>query len=383
VTADTTPPKKAAFTRLSSRPIPRVARMMDAATDLGFQAVFLAARREENLPKRESYAGHSVKRIGPYFPLLNGRSAWLYIRSVLAFNRDLYRELRELRPEIVHCSDIETMPAGVIYRVFFGTRLLYNIHDNLSQRYNILASAQAALNYCEGVAVLLADQTLVPEKFRRDALPSWCRKKVSVVRNTPADPGEAAPQPTNSGRVRLFFGGWLDQGRGLTELLSLVRENEDFELKVAGEGAPELIEKIKSNPRTSFLGFVTHEEIMAETALCHFVCALYNPVRPINRFAASNKLAEALACGRPVLVNSEMLITETLSDYGCLVKLPFRDVQKSAAELMRQIVTAKPEAYRLMCLDARQAYQELYAWDVAMAGMYRALQGDETVRSEN
>ncbi len=367
--------KRAVFARLGSRPIPRVTRMMDVARSLGYETLFLAARREEGLAENETYAGHEVKRIGPFFPLLNGRGAWLYIRSVIGYNLDLYGSLREMTPDLVHCSDIETMPAGVLYKLRARTRLLYNIHDNLAQRYNIQPWAQAILNQFEGLAVRLSSLALVPETFRRDTLPRWCRSKISVVRNTPADRG-AFPPATETTPIKLFFGGWLDTGRGLRQLLELVRQNEDFELTLAGEGALELVKEIETTPRTRYLGFVTHEEIMEETARAHVVTALYDPVRPINRHAASNKLAESLACGRPVLVNSEMLITEALLGHDCLVKLPYADVETKAASLLRTTMSDGGATYRAKCRAARAAYEDLYTWEVAQDAMAEAILGD-------
>ncbi len=347
--------------------------MMNAAKDLGYDNIFLAARREEGLDEQEGYAGHSVKRIGPFFPLLNGRSGFLYLRSVLGYNRAFLKELDRRRPSLVHCSDIETMPAGIFYKWRRGARLIYNIHDNLAQRYNIPVWAQSILNTIEGIAARIADVVLVPEAFRRDALPTWSRSKVAVVRNTPVDPG-VQPPCSETRPIRLFFGGWLDVGRGLRHLLELVRDNKDFELTLAGEGSPALVAEIESTPRTRYLGFITHEEVMRETAHAHVVAALYDPIRPINRFAASNKLAEALACGRPVLVNSEMLITESLSPYDCLAKLPYSELKRRAPSLLRAMMEGNGDKYRAKCIAARMAFDDLYAWEAAQKAMTAAIE---------
>lgn len=360
--------KNILFARLGSRPIPRVLRMMDVASSLGFETAFLAARREEGLADVELYSGHKVVRIGPYFPLLNGRQAWNYFRSVILYNIDFFRHLRKLRPDIVHCSDFETIPAAVVYKLCVKSKLLYNIHDNLAQRYNLPKWAQFILNQAEGLAVRLSSISLVPEQFRRDALPVWCRSKVVVIRNTPADIGFSAPLSERK-PIRLFFGGWLDNGRGLRQLLDIVSQNEDFELTIAGEGDRTIIDRIKDNPRVRFLGFITHDQVIQETVRAHVIAALYDPRRPINRFAASNKLAEALACGRPALVNSEMLISESLADYECLVTTAYDEVLDKAPQLIRRMLLKDPESYADKCASARLAYEELYSWERAKEAM--------------
>lgn len=364
----------AAFARLCSRPIPRVVRMMDEARGLGYDTLFLSARREEGLANKDIYAGHHVRRIGPFFPLLNGRKGWLYLRSVLGYNRALWKELRRLRPVLVHCSDIETMPAGILYRWLTGARLIYNIHDNLAQRYTIPLWIQAILNHIEGFTVRLSSIALVPEEFRRDMLPASCRGKIAVVRNTPADRGALPPNRERT-PIKLFFGGWLDEGRGLSQLLMLVREHDDFELTLAGEGSPELVAQIEANPRTRYLGFVTHDTIMRETAKAHFVTALYDPLRPINRYAASNKLSEALSCGRPALVNCEMVIAASLAEHDCLIAVPYTEVNNAAVKQMRALMVAGGARYDAMCERAREAFEARYAWKDARMAMRRAIIG--------
>lgn len=373
--------KKAVFCRLGSRPIPRVLRMMNVARSAGFEAVFLSARREADLPSEEVIAGHTVRRIGRFFPLVNGSSFFTYLGGVVSYNIASFRALRRHQPGVVHCSDIETMPAVIIHRLFFRIRLIYNIHDNLSERYNLPGWARAILNVIEGVVVLSATVALVPEGFRRESLPRWCRKKVQIVRNTPEDKGRAAPLRENR-PIRIFFGGWLDAGRGLHEMLALVRQEPDFFLTIAGEGDPAIISKITSNPRTEYLGFVGHDEIMSETAHSHFVAALYSPHRPINRHAASNKLAEALSLGRPVLVNSEMLIIRDLADYDCLISMPYADILGHAADKLRDLLAASPAdtggqntVYQQKSDAARRAYEALYDWNTAETAMRAALLG--------
>lgn len=360
----------AVFARMGSRPIPRVIRMMDVAKAAGFNPVFAGAFREPGLPERDEWNGHPVIRLGKPFPMLNGRRPLTYVRSVATYNRALARFLAETQPALVHCSDVETSFGALASRRPDGQRRIYNIHDNIAQRYQLPTVARWLLNQLEGGIVRAFDVALTPEGFRRDALPAWARSNVAVVRNTPKDPGFSLPPPSD-GVIRIFFGGWLDWGRGLGAMVDLVAENSDFELRVAGEGSPEIIAKLKATPRVTYLGFLDHHAILAETAQAHLIPALYDPARLINRFAASNKLAEALAVGRPILINSEMMIAREFGDAGCVIKAPYQEVGGCAAALHAFVRSA--DAYRRACGEARELYQRLYAWDVAEAAMREAI----------
>lgn len=146
--------KKAIFCRLSSQLVPRVLRMMNVARSAGYDTLFLSARREPDLPKQDRASGHAIRRIGRFFPLLNGRSPFIYLGGVLAYNAVSFCNLWQERAEVVHCSDFETMPAAIAYRIIFRSRLIYNIHDNLSERYNLHRWLRAVLNVIEGLFVL-------------------------------------------------------------------------------------------------------------------------------------------------------------------------------------------------------------------------------------
>jgi glycosyltransferase involved in cell wall biosynthesis len=344
--------------------------MMEAAAGVGLETLFLSARREAGLPAIDSWEGLSIERIGPEFPLLNGTRPLTYLKSVFGYNLALFRALRAKRPFVIHASDIEAMPASALYRLLSNAHLVYNIHDNVAQRYPIPTAARALLNIVEGVFVLAADVTLVPEAFRRNALPPWARAKVKVVRNTPRDLGRA-PLPSTDEPIRIFFAGWLDWGRGLAQILDLVAANDDFELVVAGEGAPDVIARIRTNPRTRFLGFLGHGHIMTESAASHIIPALYDPARLINRYAASNKLAEALSLGRPVLINREMMIARDLERYDCTIIVDYASISSVAPRLRAAV--RDPDRFRTLSDNARTAYEELYSWDIAQAAMVEAL----------
>lgn len=261
--------------------------MMRVAKELGYDGVFCGALRDEGLERDERVGEWRIIRLGRHFPLLNGKRPFLYVNSIFRFNLDLYRFLKTSGPNLVHASDIETMPAAILYRMRHNARLIYNIHDNLAQRYNIPSPVAYFLNVMEGLCVRAADVTVVPEDFRRSALPRWCRRKVEVVRNTPEDVGFLSPDLSGD-RIRIFFGGWLDWGRGLRALITIAEQCPDVELRIAGDGSPEIVAELEANPRVEYLGFVDHDVVIDETRRCHFVSALYDPARQINRFAASN-----------------------------------------------------------------------------------------------
>jgi len=219
----------AAFVRLDSRPVPRVTRMMRVAAEMGMAPTFLGAPRKEGLPRTEEWEGMHVERVGPVQPMLNGAGLRQYVVGTLWFNAAVFSALRKVRPGLVHASDVESAPACILYTKLHRVPFIYNIHDNFADRYVVPDIVRFFLNALEGLFVQASASTVVPESFRRQALPPWVHRKVSVVRNTPVDIGRTVPPPTGE-RVRVLYAGWLDNGRGLSALLTLSSRHSDLEL---------------------------------------------------------------------------------------------------------------------------------------------------------
>lgn len=361
--------KLGVFVRRGDRPVPRVTRMMTVARQLGIVPLFVGAHRDAESSTMTESDGFEIRRIGRPFRRFHGNNPMLYVLSVLRFSVALLRFLGQARPGLVHASDFEVYAAARLYTFVCRARLIYNIHDNLADRYRCPRMMRTALNLLEGVAVRLAPVTLVPEASRRDALPQWSRKKVRIVRNTPIDPGYRPPHPPRR-VVTLLYAGWIDAGRGIREMARLAASHGSVRLRVAGSGDAKLMCEIAGVPGVDPLGRLSHADALRETAACDFVCALYDPRIAVNRQAASNKVAEALAIGRPVLINREVEVTKLLAPYRCTVVVNYHDSDKVASLLVA--MREATDEYEAMCRRARQAYDDHYSWDNVRADTIEA-----------
>ena len=346
-------------------------RMMAVARELGYEPLFLGARRERGLPSTAVWEGFAVTRIGIVIRRFHGRQPVRYLWSMAVHNLVLARRLWALKPTLIHVSDFELYWPARICAALRRAPFMYNIHDNLAQRYPCRESVARLLNTLEGVAVRCAPVTVVPEQFRRHALPRWAQSKVLVVRNTPMA-AQYAPPHRADGMVTVLYAGWIDAGRGIRELARMVSRSAHIRLRVAGSGDEDLIGDLAGRERVELLGQLTHEQVLRETAACDYVAALYDPARLINRFAASNKVAEALAIGRPILINTETEVSEMLEEYRCIVRVKYEDAPH-AGDRLRRVRFAQQE-YEEMCRRARQAYEDHYAWGAVRSAILDAFQ---------
>lgn len=357
------------FVRRQDWPGPRVVRMMTVARRLGLQILFVGARRDCMEVTASESGGFDIERIGRPFRRFHGRGAIGYLFSVIGYSVSLFCYLWRVRPTLVHASDFEVYGAARLYASIAGAAVMYNIHDNLALRYRCAAIGRQCLNVLEGLAARSATVTLVPESHRRDALPTWSRSRVVVARNTPIDPGFSPPS-CGGNVVTLLYAGWIDGGRGVRQLARLAGSHRSLTLRIAGAGDHELVAEVNHEEGVTLLGRISHDDALQETRDCDFVCALYDPEVPVNRYAASNKVAEALAVGRPVLINREVEVVSRLEPYGCVVVVDYHEIEQAGARLAA--LRASASDYAEMCRGARQAYEDHYSWDRVEAATIEA-----------
>ena len=369
--ADDTRPV-AAFVRPGSFPITRVVRNLRIAEQQGYRPLYIGAARDASLPKHDSWEGFEIERVGISYALLGGKKAWLYLVGVMSFALAANWRLFKLRPKVVHGSDVEGMLGCLIYRACFrDTTLLFNVHDNMPQRYRCPEWAKAVLRAFEGLVARCADAVILPDERRVAAMKQWAPANPVLVPNTPEDPGQPSVPP--SGPTRLLLVGWLDWRRGVETARQLLDRHSTLELVVAGDGPPDVVDAIRELPRTTYHGFVTHEEVFRLADDCHAFVALYDPACEINRNASPNKVGDALALGRPIIINSEVAVAASLVEAGCAIAVPYSDVD-GLAEAIRGTLD-QPLVQARMCRAARRHYETEYDWRLfrpRMAALYPA-----------
>ena len=345
--------------------------MMKVAEDLGYNSIFCGAFRENDISRKDSWDGFEIIRLGSRYPLLNGKGLLTYIKYTSIFCISLYRHFKKTKPNLLVASDFEVMLPAIIYSKLYNIKLIYNIHDNLAERYNLPSAIRSCLNIMEGLATLSSKSALVPETFRKESLPSWCQHKIHVVKNTPGDISYSPPHKYNQ-KVKLFYGGWLNWGRGIKELINIAESHPQISIRIAGSGTDDIVSFIKKHKSVQYLGHISHKQALEETRNAHFIPSFYDPSTIINRYAASNKLAESMAIGRPLLINSEMKIIDSFKNSNSYLAYNYKDVGNIGLDLIE--LMENEAQYLEMCEQSRKIFEDQYIWEDAKNKMVELIQ---------
>ena len=106
------------------------------------------------------------------------------------------------------------------------------------------------------------------------------------------------------------------------------------------------------------------------------VAALYDPNVPNNRYAAPNKVFEAMMCAKPVITSDGIAITDLVRSVGCGVVVPYGD-RAALQRALEQLMLSPAECDRLGA-RGRAAFESGYQWkamEARLVGAYGTLLG--------
>jgi glycosyltransferase involved in cell wall biosynthesis len=313
-------------------------------------------------------AMHVMERATPH-----GRGT---VPGQLAFIAHIVRSLKQIRPEVV-CAVNEELAFSVLpFKGLLYDRLVCDVYDSLGPR--VAASRwhkRLPLGLVHKLGLRGPDRLIATDETRRAMLGRYAHKAI-VVENVPEDPGEELALRLPEGPVRIWAGGSLEEIKGLRKLLEAIEPLAGVRIVSAGwpfdEFAAEVFVK---HPRVDFLGIVTARRALELAASCDAVFSYYAPINVYMVNASPNKVYDAMAVGRPVLINREVRLSDWVAQEGVGEVCAYDDVN-----CLRQVIARLGErrgALAAFAARARTLFRQRYQWGIMesrLAELYRGLE---------
>lgn len=295
---------------------PRVEKEALALIAAGWEVTVLAWDRGGAGPASEERGCIRIERFGPRAVHGAGpRSLPLYRR----FWQAAAERARALAPAVVHCHDMDTVPAGL--RAVRGTPAhlvcdfheLYRVSRVVPRSPAAGALVRAGIDLVERRAMARASLVILAWQGMADRYRSLFDGPVVVVDNAP----ELArfspdPRPREGRPFSVCYIGQKRYADILKLLVDVVDRHEDMVCLLAGGGvcAEEIARYASGKPRVRVIGRVAYDEIPSLYAGQDCVYALYDPAVGSARLAMPVKVMEAMACALPVLVSASTWVGE-------------------------------------------------------------------------
>lgn len=167
--------------------------------------------------------------------------------------------------------------------------------------------------------------------------------KFFVIENTPDSELVQASHSTKvcipEADLRVFVSGWIGPRRGsaMIQRAAARLHSANVVFIVAPKTLDREARGLLDSENVINIGYVDHAEALAWCRNCDVSLTFYDPCSPINRLAAPNKWGDSLVCGRPFIVNSEVLTADRFLKAGAAFSVPWDDDERLSSLLMSLI----------------------------------------------
>jgi glycosyltransferase involved in cell wall biosynthesis len=287
------------------------------AKQAGLSPVFVFPFRKQ-VHDLNAYIKYETLRLNFLFST-NGM--YEYIVSIFKFIYHASKAVKDKNCKIL-AIDLTGVFAAATLKIN-GNKIYTLVNDNFSARYKMPRVIYLMLRWLEGGCYAITSELCIfPSIIRYEILGSPKLKEVEYLPNILND--DYAPQwyGSRGEGLKVLLCGWLVKSRGLDILNKIIEHaDEKIEFVLMGSGDTQMISELCKNKNVQYIEHGSRNEALEMMSEIDINLALYNPDILINRYALPQKIYDSLMIGCPVLVNSEVQMSqELLSNELCLVE---------------------------------------------------------------
>jgi len=345
-------------------PDPRVEKIARWLSEAGYGVTVLCWDRERKSEKSEKREGFAVLRSripGKYGGGL--RNAF----SLFLFNAWLLFNLMWRNYDLVHACDFDTIIPAFIAAKIRRKKVVFDIFDLYSEAH--LEGAPAVIRKIvrslEVFFINRTDAVVIADELRKEQLKGSKPRVLVVIYNVPDIEPNLYDLTINTGpreKLKIGYVGILQNGRMLEELLRVVSESQDLELLIAGFGKLErkVLEASKAFDNIRFFGRVNYNDALNIYKQCDVIFAVYDPSVPNHKYSSPNKVFEAMALGKPVIVAENTGIDQLVRSANLGFVVRYGDVEQ-LRETFNRIKRMTDYEVKSLCERAIKLFEAKYS----------------------
>jgi glycosyltransferase involved in cell wall biosynthesis len=283
------------------------------------------------------------------------------------------------RIDVIHCHDVDTLPAGFAAKVVKLKRpkLVYDMHDLPEAFLRFFPLTKVTQAVFLASAKKLADAILVVNERFVTYLGrlGFDRSKLVVIMN--AAPAASGRKLKRRGeKFNVLYYGWLGEERGVKLLIESVRGLDLVTLTLAGRGELEDFVRVEAarNASIRFLGWLKMKDLEPLIREADLIPSLYEPRTKNAVIATPGKLLTAMSLSIPSLVPSGTYQAEIVEKFRSGIVVDWKD----AADVRRAVdrLARDTELYERLANASYDAFVSSFSWEVMesrLVGLYERL----------
>lgn len=282
-----------------------------------------------------------------------------------------------IKADLIHCNDLDTLLAGIILKERLGAKLVYDAHELWPVSFSEYPKSFIwLLRYFEKKLIRYADNTFIVSPDLASIMKKWYHvEKIGVLPNAEIYTDDDRALDTGmrrmaGNRIIFLFQGGYARDRGLEELIKGWRsvDGEKAVLFLRGvhnsfeDELRELAREQSSQGRIFFLPPVSEEDLVAASREADVGIIPYRPVNLNNKFCCPNKFSQYLQAGLALLVNDLPSLRLLVEKFNCGLSYDSSSPDTLISSVNRFIENRE---YLCSCkYNALKAARESFNWDI-------------------
>ena len=280
---------------------------------------------------------------------------WLFVK--LFINRNKF--------EYIHACDFDCGFVSSLICKMFDKKLVYDMYDYYSESRDMSPKLAKVIKKMEDNIIDYAYASIICAEWRKKQIKDAHPKQLIVIHNTPDCYKISSSKiiKSNSKKRKIVYVGILQENRLIMEIVNELKENDNYELHIGGFGIYEQeIKRLAQNYKNIYYyGSLKYSDVLSLERDCDLLFATYNPKIKNHRYSAPNKVYEAMALEKPVIVCKntgvdKMVISE---DIGRVIDYDAKDFVKKIDEIFKDYKTVN----RIVS-NERKLYKNKYSWEI-------------------
>jgi len=243
-------------------------------------------------------------------------------RNALSLYKSTYRF------DVVHCHDLDTLIIGFLLKWKTGVRLVYDAHEIYGY---MIEKALPGFIGCfaslfERLLIKNADAVITVNQPLKEYFLRITRSHVYVVMNC-SDISDVEKRSSCSSMFTVGYFGVFDRSRMFPEILSVLGTIDGVRFMVAGRGPLyDSVERISTEMvycNIVFLKELPYVEVIERTKECDVILSMLDPGNRNNKVGLPNKVFEAMATGKPMIVTKGIYCGDFVEMEECGISVEY------------------------------------------------------------
>jgi glycosyltransferase involved in cell wall biosynthesis len=271
--------------------------------------------------------------------------------KLVGFQLWLFARLMVGRWDVVHAIDLDTGLPGRLAAWLKGKKFVYQCLDPY---YAILPPTwprflAAWARRLENLLISGADLFVITDRLRLPQHTGAKPRQVVEVANVPALP-QLSARPAVSPLFTVGYLGSLIAGRNLLTVIAACGELEKQGVRLVIGGFGPLEQEVATRadpwPNVTFRPWLPYETMLEEESTFDLFFHITDPANEAQKWVSPNKLFEAMAFGKPIIVGRETLAARRVEAFGNGLAVSYGSKEELKEAILR--LQADPALARAM-----------------------------------